>query len=199
MPPRIPPGRAGRSWLVERLQVARRGAELLDRKRQALLHEQARLRGEADEARRAWNDALAQAELWSARAKILDGAGRLEVLSRHVREQASIELSWSNLMGAHLPSAGPLVIPDPPALSALGAQLRRRARHPRLLPGHPRRRAPRGGGARQPRALGRARPRDPAPARPADALDTPARAALWPSSTSSSMKANANRPRASAG
>ncbi len=121
MPPRVPPGRAGRSWLVERLQVARRGAELLDRKRQALLHEQARLRGEADEARRAWNDALAQAELWSARAKILDGAGRLEVLSRHVREQASIELSWSNLMGAHLPSAGPLVIPDPPALSALGA------------------------------------------------------------------------------
>jgi V/A-type H+/Na+-transporting ATPase subunit D len=121
MPPRIPPGRAGRTWLVERLQIARRGAELLDRKRQALLHEQTRVRAEADAARRAWHDALAQVELWTARAKVLDGAGRLEVLSRHVREQATIELSWSNLMGAHLPSAGQVAVPDPPALSALGA------------------------------------------------------------------------------
>ncbi len=121
MPPRIPPGRAGRTWLVERLQIARRGAELLDRKRQALLHEQARMRAEADAARDDWHDALAQAELWSARAKVLDGAGRLDVLSRHVRERATIELSWSNLMGAHLPSADRVTVPDPPALSALGA------------------------------------------------------------------------------
>ena len=41
---RIPPGRAGRIWLVRRLEIARRGAELLDRKRQALLREQAHVR-----------------------------------------------------------------------------------------------------------------------------------------------------------
>jgi V/A-type H+/Na+-transporting ATPase subunit D len=121
MPPRIPPGRAGRTWLLARLDIARRGADLLDRKRQALVRAQVRLRAEADEARRAWHDALAQAELWTARAKVLDGAGRLEVLSRHVRGQASLELSWSNLMGAHVPSAGQIAVPDPPALSALGA------------------------------------------------------------------------------
>jgi V/A-type H+/Na+-transporting ATPase subunit D len=121
MPPRIPPGRAGRTWLVDRLQIARRGAELLDRKRQALLHEQARVRAEADAARGAWREAVAHAELWSARAKLLDGAGRLDVLSRHVHERATIELSWSNLMGAHLPSASQVAVPDPPALSALGA------------------------------------------------------------------------------
>jgi V/A-type H+/Na+-transporting ATPase subunit D len=28
----VPPGRAGRLWLVRRLEVARRGADLLDRK-----------------------------------------------------------------------------------------------------------------------------------------------------------------------
>jgi len=37
MPLRVPAGRAGRPWLARRLEVARRGAEVLDEKRQALL------------------------------------------------------------------------------------------------------------------------------------------------------------------
>ena len=119
MPLRIPPGRAGRIWLVGRLQVARRGAELLEQKRQALLHEQARVRIEAKEARRAWLDAVAQADLWSARAALLDGATRLDVLARHVEHEASLELSWSNLMGAQLPSTSRITVPEPPPLSSL--------------------------------------------------------------------------------
>ena len=121
MPLRIPPGRAGRIWLVGRLQVARRGAELLEQKRQALLHEQARVRVEAKEARRAWLDAVAEADLWSARAALLDGATRLDVLARHVQHEASLELSWSNLMGAQLPSTSRITVPEPPPLSSLGA------------------------------------------------------------------------------
>jgi V/A-type H+-transporting ATPase subunit D len=117
---RIPPGRAGRTWLVGRLEIARRGAELLDRKRQALLREQARVRGEAASARCAWHEAAENAALWMTRAAMLDGAGRLELLARHVDAQASLELSWSNLMGARLPTAEQISIPDPPALSALG-------------------------------------------------------------------------------
>jgi len=121
MPLRIPPGRTGRSWLAGRLETARRGADLLDRKRQALLREHARVRTEADAARRAWREALAQAELWTARATMLDGAGRLEQLARHVSAPAVVELSWSNLMGATLPSLDAVAVAPPPPLSALGA------------------------------------------------------------------------------
>ena len=120
MPLRVPPGRAGRLWLVRRLEIARRGAELLDRKRQALLREHARLRGEAAEAEHAWENAAAQVALWTARASIVDGAGRLELLARYVEEPASVEVSVSNLMGARIPSVQRVAVPDPPPLSALG-------------------------------------------------------------------------------
>jgi V/A-type H+/Na+-transporting ATPase subunit D len=106
---------------VARLEIARRGAELLDRKRQALLRERARVHGEAADARRAWQDAAASAQLWSARAAILDGGGRLELLARHVGSPASLRLSRSNLMGAHLPTAEQITLPEQPELSALGS------------------------------------------------------------------------------
>jgi V/A-type H+/Na+-transporting ATPase subunit D len=117
---RIPPGRAGRIWLVGRLEIARRGAELLDRKRQALLREQSHVRAEAASARREWHAAAAEAALWSDRAAMLDGAGGVELLARHVHEQASLELSWSNLMGARIPAIAAATVPDPPPISALG-------------------------------------------------------------------------------
>lgn len=117
---RIPPGRAGRTWLVGRLEIARRGAELLDRKRQALLREQAAVRAEVAIARDAWREAAANAALWTSRAAMLDGAGRVELLARHVDAQASLQLSWSNLMGARLPAVDQISVPDPPPLSALG-------------------------------------------------------------------------------
>ena len=117
---RIPPGRAGRTWLVGRLEIARRGAELLDRKRQALLRERAAVRAEVEEARRAWHDAAAEVALWTARSSMLDGPARLELLTRHVDGQASVELSWANLMGARLPSVSAVALPAVPPLSALG-------------------------------------------------------------------------------
>lgn len=120
MPLRIPPGRAGRLWLIRRLEVARRGEELLDRKRQVLLREQARVRSEAAEARQAWEDAAAKVTLWTARASMLDGPGRLDLLARYAGEPAYIEVSQSNLMGARIPSVQRITVPDPPPLSTLG-------------------------------------------------------------------------------
>jgi V/A-type H+/Na+-transporting ATPase subunit D len=117
---RIPPGRAGRTWLLARLEVAHRGAELLDRKRQVLLGEQARLRAEAERARRDWEEAAARVQKWTARAGIVDGAGRLELLARHAQDPASLEVSWLNFMGARIPRAEVIDIPEPPAVSALG-------------------------------------------------------------------------------
>jgi V/A-type H+/Na+-transporting ATPase subunit D len=118
---RIPPGRAGRTWLLQRLEIARRGADLLDRKRRALLRARAQLRAEADDALHEWREAMSEAQLWIGRATVVDGAGRLELLARHARQPASLELSWSNLMGARLPATAQLEIPALPSLSALGA------------------------------------------------------------------------------
>ena len=117
---RIPPGRAGRTWLLRRLDVAHRGAELLDRKRQVLLAEQSRVRADAQQARRDWLEAAAQMETWIGRAGLVDGEVRLELLTRHAQARASLALSWRNLMGAQLPRADAIDIPDPPPLSALG-------------------------------------------------------------------------------
>jgi V/A-type H+/Na+-transporting ATPase subunit D len=117
---RIPPGRAGRTWLLGRLEVAHRGAELLDRKRGALLAEHARVRAEVEQARRAWEDAIARVETWTLRAGMVDGAARLELLARHASQQSSLELSWRNLMGARIPHAEAIEVPDPPDVSALG-------------------------------------------------------------------------------
>lgn len=120
MPLRIPPGRAGRTWLVGRIEVAHRGAELLERKRQALLAEQARVRVQAEEARRDWHEAAAEVQTWTVRAGVVDGPARLELLARHVGEKAVLELSWRNLMGARIPRAESIGVPDPPPVSALG-------------------------------------------------------------------------------
>jgi len=117
---RIPPGRAGRTWLLARIEVARRGAELLDRKRQVLLAEQMRMRAKVAQTRDEWFEAAAQVEAWTRRAGIVDGAIRLELLTRHVQEPASLELSWRNLMGAQLPDAKAIDVPDPLSVSALG-------------------------------------------------------------------------------
>jgi V/A-type H+/Na+-transporting ATPase subunit D len=120
MPLRIPPGRAGRTWLIGRLDVAHRGAELLDRKRQALLAELGRVRAEAEQARREWDDAAARVQTWTYRAGIVDGAARLDVLARHASDHSSVGLSWRNLMGARIPCAEAIEVSEIPDLSALG-------------------------------------------------------------------------------
>lgn len=117
---RTPPGRAGRLWLRARLEAARRGAEVLDRKRAALLHRHARAKAEAEEARGAWREAVRAAGRWSARAGLVDGPGRLDLLARHGRGDAELEVVWSSMMGARIPSAARVAVPEPAPISALG-------------------------------------------------------------------------------
>lgn len=117
---RIPPGRAGRTWLIARLQMGRRGVQLLDRKREALLRERARVRTEAQQAQQSWQDAAARALVWNERTALVDGAVRLALLARHVEGQVGVDLAWSNLMGAVLPSVERVGVPEVPALGALG-------------------------------------------------------------------------------
>ena len=71
--PGVPPGRAGRLWLRRRLETARRGSALLDRKLHLLLSEQDRLRAEERQTREEWDASCAKADLWLLRAGLISG------------------------------------------------------------------------------------------------------------------------------
>ena len=79
MPLRAPSGRAGRPWLVRRLETARRGADVLDQKRRALLRLERRLDELAAATGDEWNTAARAADTWQRRALVVGGAGAFEL------------------------------------------------------------------------------------------------------------------------
>lgn len=66
MPLRPPPGRAGRLWLERRIEVARRGGEVLDEKRRALLRLERAQAAELEASRREWEREDAARTRWVA-------------------------------------------------------------------------------------------------------------------------------------
>jgi V/A-type H+/Na+-transporting ATPase subunit D len=117
---RTPPGRAGRSWLVRRLAVARRGADVMDQKRRGLLHERTRLVTIVGEARDAWETGVREAEVWLQRALLISGQRSLELASFHVPEQAEVRLTWQRSLGVVYPSDAEVRLPPTPDLIAPG-------------------------------------------------------------------------------
>ncbi len=99
---RHPPGRAGRPWLAHRLEVARRGAELLDEKCRALAHERRLLEPLAADARRAWDRAARDAERGLARAAVLGGQQQIE-LARATSRTADVDVHWRTILGVRCP------------------------------------------------------------------------------------------------
>lgn len=100
---RCPPGRAGRPWLEHRLEVARRGAELLDDKLRGLLRERARVAPEAKAARMRWEQLAQEADLWSTRAAVLSADPRAEPISPGARADAIVR--WHQVLGVPCPAA----------------------------------------------------------------------------------------------
>ena len=70
---RVPPGRAGRLWLTERLRTAQRAASLLDHKLHILRTEQQRLADLAERTRMAWAAVQHEADLLIVRAAVIGG------------------------------------------------------------------------------------------------------------------------------
>jgi V/A-type H+-transporting ATPase subunit D len=125
MPERVPPGRAGRLWLLGRLDAARRGRELLDRKRQLLQREQRRLALVADERSQAWDDACARAQAWSLRAGILGGTAATTFFAGEIAGRATVTIDWRNTMGVRHPEDARCDLPllAPAAIAAGNAAL----------------------------------------------------------------------------
>jgi len=103
MPEQVPPGRAGRLWLLGRLATARRAKELLDRKWQLLELEARKLASRRDETRQRWEDSCSDATRWSRRSAVLGGQSDLLVASGPVSGRASADITWRATMGIRHP------------------------------------------------------------------------------------------------
>ncbi len=132
----VPPGRAGRLWLTRRLQVARRGADLLDRKLRILLAELGRRRASAAQTAAEWDRCCADAEQWLLRACMRGGQRAVRLAADG--QAADVTISYEITMGVPHPAHTTCRIPVPatwdgPTLAATrqahGAALTAAVRH----------------------------------------------------------------------
>jgi V/A-type H+-transporting ATPase subunit D len=105
----VPPGRAGRLWLARRLQVARRGADLLDRKLRILQAELGPFRDAEEQTAAEWDRCCADAERWLLRACLLGGqrAVRLAADGR----LAAVTIPYTATMGVRHPDRPACTVP----------------------------------------------------------------------------------------
>jgi V/A-type H+-transporting ATPase subunit D len=120
MPVKHPPGRAGRLWLVRRLEAARRGADVLDQKRQALLRERTRLAELLVSAGDEWTRCAREAVDSNARALAIVGERRLRLAAVHCRECAEVLIVRRNILGTASPRIEAVSLPEQKDLVALG-------------------------------------------------------------------------------
>jgi len=99
----VPPGRAGRLRLERRLQVARRGADLLDRKLRILQRELPGLRADAQRAAREWERCAAEADRWLLRAAVLGGQRAIRLAGSPI--PADVEVGYAVTVGVRHPAA----------------------------------------------------------------------------------------------
>jgi V/A-type H+/Na+-transporting ATPase subunit D len=132
----VPPGRAGRLWLARRLQVALRGADLLDRKLRILQGELDSRRAAAAQTAAEWNRCCADAERWLLRASLLGGQRAVRLGADG--QAADVTITYAITMGVRHPGSATCVSPVPatwdgPALrgtrQAHGAALAAAVRH----------------------------------------------------------------------
>ena len=114
--PGVPPGRTGRLWLRRRLETARRGSALLDRKLHLLLSVQDQLRAEEQRTRREWEASCAAADLWLLRAALLSGRRAIELAAS--RAPAEVTVSYALAAGTKYPSGVTCTTPDPGTFEA---------------------------------------------------------------------------------
>ena len=121
MAERIPPGRAGRLWLVAHLASAHRGRDLLDRKHQLLRREQERLTAIVAQQCKAWEETLTLAQSWSLRAGILGGTAVTALFARAIAGEATVTITYGNTMGVRHPDHARCTLPElTPAAAVAG-------------------------------------------------------------------------------
>lgn len=117
---RVPPGRAGRLWLLRRLEVAKRGADVLDQKRRTLLRQRQWLAERLAETAAEWERQAAEAAQWNDRALAIAGERRLRLASLHRRSRAEVTVEWRNALGTVFPAEATVQLGEEPDFVALG-------------------------------------------------------------------------------
>ncbi|MFD0274265.1 V-type ATP synthase subunit D [Kitasatospora sp. NPDC127111] len=100
---RTPPGRVSRLRLRHSLDIAVRGADLLERKLRILRDHHRKLVEQEHDAERTWRERLGEAETWLLRGLLLSGERALTTAA--VAGRADIAVEWTVSMGVRHPSA----------------------------------------------------------------------------------------------
>jgi V/A-type H+-transporting ATPase subunit D len=98
---RVPPGRAGRLWVLGRLRSGRLAANLLDRKLAILRADQQRLQLRVARTGERWRTCWQEADRWAARGAML-GTEREARLSGPT-DAVEVDLGWATAMGVRYP------------------------------------------------------------------------------------------------
>ena len=102
-----------------RLQTARHGAQLLDRKQRIMANQLEHLQLRAGRSLREWEDRAREAAVWLQRAAALDGRERIEVASS--TRPAEVEVQWGGAMGVAYPEDACCEPPDAPTAGGSSA------------------------------------------------------------------------------
>ncbi len=116
----MPPGRSGRLWLRQRLDVARRGTEVLEQKVRALQDEERRLAFLTERTGREWEEACRKADAWYLRAMLLGGERQVSLVRAATVEPAEVDIRWRTTMGATYPFEASCRPPELGTVAELG-------------------------------------------------------------------------------
>ena len=105
----VPPGRTGRLWLTRRLRVARRGADLLDRKLRILQAELGRFRDAEARTAAEWERCCADAERWLLRTSMLGGERAVRLAADG--QLATVTIPYAVTMGVRHPATPTCLVP----------------------------------------------------------------------------------------
>ncbi|WP_063711804.1 V-type ATP synthase subunit D [Nocardia sp. BMG111209] len=117
---RVPPGRAGRVWLRDRIELADSALSLLEQKQAILGDRLAELRTEGERTRADWAAAAAAARIRQTRAALL--GGQWSLLLAGAGQSAELTVGSATVAGVRYPDAVQLSVPDDPSgCAATGA------------------------------------------------------------------------------
>ena len=111
-----PPGRMGRLWVLNRLDLAERGVTLLEQKLHLLTALQEELQRRAEQSRRDWEQACREADTWGLRAVLVGGQQAIDLAI--TTAPASVTVQWAITAGVRYPDVATCVLPpqDDPAV-----------------------------------------------------------------------------------
>jgi V/A-type H+-transporting ATPase subunit D len=99
----VKPTRSEELRLKERIELAENGHDILEKKRDGLIHEFMEIAGDAKEVNQELADIYSQARLKMLMAKIYDGEDMIQANSFPVKNEPKISSTTQNIMGVVVP------------------------------------------------------------------------------------------------